>query len=364
MEVRVYDPTLKLMGIIENFSSLLWVRKYAGTGSFELHVPITQDSINYLIRGNLVAYKGAVEAGVIESIKTEQTKDKNTLVVAGRFLESYLDRRLVYNTFLSPTYNFSGTVEDAMRTLVYDAAIDDTNPEKFPIPLLQLGTDHGFTETITFQATYQNLLKYETKLAEAAGFGFRCIPDFDNKTITFDVYKGLDHSENQSERVRVIFSNEYKNLNNALYTENDQLYKTTCFVGGQGEGTDRVWVKVGDHTLTGLNRREVKLNATDITPESLTEEEYKAKLVERGEDLLQNTDILVQSFDCDVMPNGNFIYKTHYDIGDIITVKKENWGLSLDLRITDLTEIYEKGKVTVSPTFGTPLPDTIDWEDK
>lgn len=363
MEIRAYDPTLKLLGIIENFSALLWVRKYSTTGNFELHVPITADTINYLKRGYIVAYEGAAEAGVIESIKTEQTKDKNTLIVCGRFLESYLDRRLVYNTFESPTFNYSGAVEDAMRTILHNNAIDNTNPEKYPIPLLELGTDHGFTETVSFQATYQNLLKLETKLAESVGYGFRCIPDYDAKTITFDVYKGLDHSENQSERVRVVFSNEYKNLNNSVYTENDQLYKTTCFVGGQGEGEDRTWVKAGDHTLEGLARREVRLNATDINPESLTQEEYEAKLEEKGNDLLTNTDILVQSFECDVLPMGNFIYKTHYDLGDIVTLKKENWGLSLDLRITEITEVYEKGKITISPTFGNPLPDTIDMED-
>ena len=359
MEIRVYTPELNLLGIVENFSSLLWDRKYSEAGRFELHVPVMADTVNYLKRGNIIAYEGAVEAGVIESIVAEQGKN-NQLTISGRFLESYLDRRLIYingSTLngVSHTFNFSGRVEVGMRTLISNAVA---------IPLLQLGTLHGFTEEITFQATFQNLLRYESQLANSAGFGFRCIPDFVNKTITFDVYKGLDHSENQSNRVRVIFSDDYRNLANTTYTENDQLLKNVCYVGGQGEGEDRVWVLVGDDTLTGLARREVKLDATDIQPDDLTTEQYKAKLTQRGEDLLNNEDILIKSFECDTMPTGNFIYKEHYDLGDIVTVKKEQWGVSLDLRITEITEVYEHGKAVISPIFGNPLPDTVSWEDK
>lgn len=353
MEVRVYNPELLLIGIVENFSSLLWNRKYSDVGNFELHVPLTQLSMKYFQRGNVVSFDGAKEAGVVESLRAEQTNKKNELTVKGRFLESYLDRRLVHGDE-KPAYNFSGLVEIGMRTIIERVV---------PIPLLELGEIKGFTDEITFQSTYQSLLKCEKKLADSAVLGFRFAPDFTEKKIVFDIYKGLDHTENQSERVRVTFSDEYRNLNKSVYTENDQLLKTVCYVGGQGEGEERVWVVVGDDTSEGLERREVKLDATDVSPEELTAEQYEDKLRERGRSLLEEKDILVQSFECDTIPEGNFKYKEHYDLGDIVTIKKESWGISEDLRITGITETYERGKMTIVPTFGNPLPDTIDWED-
>lgn len=359
MEIKVYTPQLQLLGIVENYSSLLWNRKYSTAGNFELHVPITDDSLRYLQIGNIITYPNAVEAGVIESFVARQDTKKNEITVKGRFLESYLDRRLVYNTNNSPTYNFSGLTEIGMRTLIQ--RVQDTTP----IPLLEVeSTPKGYTETVTFQATYQNLMKYESKLADSASFGFRCKPDFINKKITFEVYKGLDHSESNTERVRVVFSDQYANLNQATYMENDQLLKTVCYVGGQGEGANRTWVITGDNSLTGLARREVRLDATDVSPDGLSSMDYQNKLRQRGNDLLNSKDILIRSFECDTVPNGNFIYKEHYDLGDIVTVKKERWGLSIDLRIPEITETYENGKVTIVPTFGNPLPDTIDWEDK
>lgn len=354
MEVRVYTPELQLLAIIENYTSLLWTRKYSDAGSFEFHVPTSLYNIQTLALGNIIAYPGSLEAGVIEYIKIQQTSKKNEMVVKGRFLESYLDRRLIHGA-TKPAYNYSGYTELGMRQIIEDCV---------PIPLLELGEVKGFTDTITFQATYQSLLKYESKLADSAGLGFRCFPDFVNKSIVFDVYRGLDHTVTQSERVRVTFSEGFKNLDSTTYTENDQLLKTVCYVGGQGEGEDRIWVVVGDDSLVGLERREVKLDATDIDPTDLTTAQYKEKLRQRGEDLLNEKDILVRSFDCDTIPNGNFIYKEHYDLGDIVTLQKESWGMSVDMRITEIREAYEKGKLTISPTFGNPLPDSIDWEDK
>lgn len=359
MEVRVYNPQLQLMGVVEDFISLLWNRKYNTAGDFELYVPITSDNVRYFVRGNIVAYLGAAEAGVIESLEAQQDNKKNQMIIKGRFLESYLDRRLIYTgdptQKVSHTVNYSGNTETAMRSLITNAAA---------IPLLELGEIKGFTDTITFQATFQNLLKYESKLAQSASLGFRCIPDFVNKKIIFDIYKGLDHSESQSDRVRVTFSDSYNNIDSADYTENDQLLRTVCFVGGQGEGAEREWVIAGDNALTGLERREVRLDATDVSPDDLTTEQYREKLAERGRSLLEDDDILVKSFECQTIPDGNFIYKEHYDIGDIVTIKKESWNISVDLRITAITETYEHGKAEINPTFGNPLPDTIDWEDK
>ena len=178
----------------------------------------------------------------------------------------------------------------------------------------------------------------------------------------FDTYKGLDHSEVQSDRTRVTFSESYGNLRTAFYEENDQLLKTVMYVGGQGDGDNRVWVTVGDDSLTGLERREMAYNGSDVDPSSLTDAQYREKLITRGEDKLAERSLIV-SFECQTTPEGNFIYRHDYDLGDIVTVKKEQWGVAFDLRVTEVLEIYEHGAATVMPTFGTPVPEKIDWSD-
>lgn len=349
MEVRIYTPAMLFQGLIENQTSILWNRRYYDCGDFELYAPVTPNNQALLQRGNLVWIRGAAEAGVIEYLTIEQTDFKNQITAKGRFLESYMSRRLI-----RPTYNAQNkTVEMAMREILSNAV---------PIPLVQLEPLQGLDKTVSFQATYKNLLDYEIKLAKYANYGFRFRPDFSEKTITFEIYQGLDRSFQQTDRNRVVFSEGYNNIQQAKYTLNDQLLKTVCYVGGDGEGSARTYVIAGDDTLTGLERREVFLNASDVSREGLTTAQYQAALIQRGNQEL-DADSLVSSVECTTDANSNFKYKTNYDLGDIVVIRKENWDLSIDLRITELTEIYEYGAMKVSPVFGNPLPVTIDWSD-
>ena len=348
MTIRVYNPSLNFQGVVENHTSLIWTRRYFEVGEFELHAPITPDNLNLLLLGNIVWKRGSLEAGVIEDVTLAQNNLQNQIIAKGRFLESYMDRRLI-----RPTFTFDGKVEVAMRTILSNAVA---------IPLVQLGTLNNFPETVEFQATYKNLLDYEVKLSKYSNIGFRFRPDFTNKTITFETYKGLDKTIHQSDRNRVIFAEAFNNITEAAYQENDQIYKNVCYVGGEGEGSDRFYVTVGDDTLTGLERREVFVSASDISSEDLTQTEYENLLKQRGNNLLAE-DVFSKVFECSTEANGNFNYKTDYDLGDIVTIKKAAWGVEADLRITEVTEVYEYGAMVVTPTFGTRLPETIDWED-
>ena len=193
MEVRIYDASMNFIGLVENQTSMLWNRAYYGGGSFELYCPITANNRNILQMGRLVWIRGAVEAGVIESLTLEQNAVKNQITAKGRFLDSYMTRRLI-----RPFYSINnGLVETAMRQILSNAE---------PLPLVQLGTVQGFTDRVTFQATYKNLFDYEQKLGRFANIGFRFRPDFTNKTITFELFRGLDRSMSQSDRNRVVFS--------------------------------------------------------------------------------------------------------------------------------------------------------------
>ena len=55
-------------------------------------------------------------------------------------------------------------------------------------------------------------------------------------------------------------------------------------------------------------------------------------------------------------------YKTKWDLGDIVNLKKEKWGISKTYRIVEVEETIEDGKRSIYPTFGSPLSSV--WEDE
>lgn len=346
MEIRIYDANLYRQGQIENQTSLIWTRKYYEPGNFELHAPITDENLRLLQPGNIVGKKGSEEAGIIEDLEKEESDIKNEVTAKGRFLSAYMDRRLV-----KQTVNFEGRIEVAMRQLLSGVVA---------IPLVELGTIHGFTETVRFQATMKNLQSLETKLSKSGAIGYRFTPDFIEKKIVFDTYQGKDRTFRQNVNNRVIFSEDYNNLNNALYKYNDQGLRTYAVVGGEGEGSSRVYVTLGSGE--GLGLRELFVDAKDIQSEGLTSAEYRDALLQRGREAL-NEAIISESLECETEAAINFTYKEDYDLGDIVTIRKKKWGLYMNQRITELQEVYQYGSLTVVPTFGDPLPETVNFND-
>lgn len=343
--MRIFSQEMEFLGIMENQTSIIWTRRYRKPGNFEVHAPITQTNLKLIKRGNLVWKRNSVEAGVIEDIRLEESNTTNSMIIKGRFLSSYMDRRLIRGTF-----TFSGKTEMAMRKLLSE--------ETKTIPNVSLGTFNDFDETVAFQVTCKNLLEHEQKLAMASNIGFRFRPDFKEKTIIFETYKGIDRTVSKGVAGRVVFSENYNNLNNAIYQENDQLLKTLAYVGGEGEGADRVYVAVGSGE--GLELREIFVDAKDLRKEDLTDEAYESLLIQRGNEVLaQNVE--AESFECDTGADVNFVYKKDYDLGDVVTIKKRAWGITQDKRIEEIQEIYEYGQMRVVPTFGSALPETVDW---
>lgn len=347
MEIRVYRPDLRRVGQIENQTSVQWTRRYFAPGEMEIHAPITPKNLELLAEGNLIGLPDSAEAAVIEDIEKEESDIKNEITVKGRFLSSYMDRRTIKTVF-----NYSGRIEDAIRALYAQVV---------PLPLVILAPDIGSTATIDFQASFKNLDIIVEKLARQGLLGIRFRPDYLNRQIIFEIYQGKDRSVSQGANGRVIFSESYNNLTNAIYKYNNQLYKTKAIVGGEGEGLDRVIVEVGEGE--GLDLREMFVDARDLSSEGLTTEQYKAALRQRGLDALTEA-AKAESLEAEVDPNINFSYKTDWDLGDIVTVKKKKWGYYMDQRVTEVKEVYEYGGGYVVPTFGSPLPEKIDWSDK
>lgn len=347
MQLRIFNRDMELQCIIENAYSIQWIRNFNTVGEFEVHMGVDPYVMQFIKLDNLLWIQGKLECGVIENIKIEKNANNHSVTIKGRFAESYFARRLIKSTF-----NFNGTVEDAMRELVTLA----------DIPRVKLDFPNGFTEKVQFQATYKNILTYLEKLSKYSDIGFRLRPNFDERVFYFGTYKGEDKSVNQIDRPRVIFSQKDGDIASAEFTSNSQNYSNVCYVGGQGEGSDRQIVIQGNNSLTGLDRREVFINGSDITKDKLTDTQYIEALKQRGQTKL-NDNVLVNSLEKQDRADGTYNYIFDYDVGDTVTNKLEYWGIQSNDRVVSVKEIYEHGQMIAEPTFGTPLPQAIDWSD-
>ena len=341
IEVRVYNPALELQGVIDEFSSLIWIRRYQMPGEFELRTPYAAESKRLLVPENIIQkYDGmaVVDAGIIENIV--MTADE--IIVKGRFLESYLDRRLIKET----TY-FNGNAEDSMRSIITDMEA---------IPLLGLGEDQGLTETLKFQATYKSVLNIIQKVCKSTTLGFRIRPDFSERELYFEVYKGADRTS--SAAAKVIFSEKYDNLTNEQYTYDSTAYKTKVFVS-QLINDVRVAYSVGGGS--GLGLREVHV-ATNVDTDGRSSAQIEDAMKTQGQRALDNK-IINETFTFSTDAESPFIYRTDYDVGDLVHINHIAWDINLALRISEIEEDYAGGGRDIVLTCGSPLPEIMDFEE-
>lgn len=348
MDLLIYSPDIVSVGVIDCFSSFRWRRRYFEPGEFELHVAATPDNLTVLAAGNILHRLDRKEAGIIEGVSVAENNGVEEITVTGRFGSCLLCQRII-----TPTINYSGTVEGGMRKVVSDNAITAR-----PIDRLTLGAAQGYAETCAFQATGKNVQTVLTALAKASGLGYITRLDVPARQWIFEVYKGADKTVTQSAGPYVLFSDEFGNITGPQYTYNEQAFKNYAYVAGEGEGSARMIVEV-DQT-GGEPRRELWADARDLQKGELTDAQYQAQLTQRGLEKLAEA-ARAESFEAAAVDTANFEYLTNWDLGDIVSFEK--WGLLLNQRITEVEEVYENGVVTITQVCGTPLPETLNLGD-
>lgn len=338
MELYIFNRDLTYKGLIDNFFSFRWVRKYYKAGEFELHCPLTTATLDLLQKDNIIYKKDDDEAGYIECKRLSLDEEGNEiLVVNGRFLTKYFNRRIVWNNSL-----LSNTTENVMRTLVDTNCINPTNTDRI-ISNLILGTNNGFTETSSYLTKNSKLSDILEDLSVNSNIGYKISFDISSKQLIFNVYKGLDRSVNQSANPIAVFSKKFENILNQEYIESINNYSNVVL--GIGEGID---ITVGN--ATGLDRFETFVldMTTDINV-----------LTEKASSVLANSK-KIETFNSVINLNSNLQYKSDFDLGDIVTCISKNWNVVIDVRITEIEEVYEQDGTNINVTFGNSIPTLID----
>lgn len=344
MELLLLDKNFQICGIIDDFSSLVWNRKYYECGSFTLQTKL--DKYNDIKMAKYIYCKDFIETGVIEAIKIQ---DSNNIVeTSGRFLESILAKRVIDVT----KYFTNKTTEDIIRSLISDLAINNTTRK---IDKLKLGTRQGLGTSRTMQMTGDNLLTKIYELCKEDELSIRVRYDFENDEIIAEVWQGLNRLDTQNVNTWAIFSKNFENVTDSTYNTDKTKYCNFAYVEGEVQDENGEKHRVGttvDRTKEGEERIELYVDARDLQKdEETTDAEYLEMLKERGiEKLNENNKVEEASFSID--PYSNLIYKQDFDLGDKVVFKNAELGFNIENRIVGISEVYENGNMTIDITFG------------
>lgn len=371
LEVR--NSNREIIGILDDFQSIIWETNYYSTGAFEVYLQAVPQYINVLQIGNYVTRPDDENIGIIENINVEYSEEFGKMIAAsGRFAKSILDRRIIYNASgnttgklsISPVIS-SGLVETAVRKLVTDHIISSPQTAR-NISFITLGKLQGITKKIVdesgkntqVQTSFGNLLEYTDEMLHSYELGAKMVFDRETLQLKYTVYEGKDRSRNNTQNnLPIIMSQEYDNFFSSKYEKNTTQIKNTALIGGEGEGADRFCTMIGTNAV-GLNRREVWIDASaqsktyELNGEQkqYTDDEYLALLKSAGTQTIadyQTTEI----YDGELNINA-LTYKTDFNVGDIITVEDNELNIYINPRIIAVIENQNESGYSISISYG------------
>lgn len=332
MQLYIYNPNRELTGIVESFEYLRWTRRYSQCGSFELKAIATQENTALLKEGNIIWKNDDEEAGIIEHLELSQSEHE-IITASGRFATSFLARRILWQTEI-----LSGDISVCVLQLINNNLINPTDTARQITGISFSSPNLGIP--VSTQISYRNLMDSVTELCVASDIGIKTVFTPATGIFTVTLYSGANS--------QAVFSKEYENLTEQIYTESVADYANTALIGGEGEGADRTFVAITSGS--GETRREIFVDAKDLRAEDFGTD-YVNTLTFRGQSKL-NEQAIRYTFDTSVNPHGNLTYKIDFDLGQTVKVISKAWGVSMTTRITEIEETYDADGQSISVVFG------------
>ena len=304
--VATLNPTIQTIAIIDYCNSIIWHEKFCGAGDFEIALPASAAVFETFKKDNLVYRRDSDTIMIVERLQLTTSEDSgDQVIVSGRSCDVLIERRIVWGQ-----QTFEGEVCQCVEAMLNNNLISPTDSAR-KIDLIQIGSVPAATQIIQKQITGDNLLDSIVEILTSSKLGYRLKMEVGKLSgkLLFTIIQGTDRSEgNVGGNPTVKFSPEFDNLLISEYVLDSSKYKNTALVGGEGEGSARVYVPAGQGGL-GIDRYELFVDArsTSSNDGEIPVETYLGQLGEEGDEKLAET-VIVETFSGEIEDETKYSY--------------------------------------------------------
>lgn len=348
----VYDSDFMPKKVLDSYISAIWTVRYNEYGDFEICAPYTKEVFDSIKMDDYIGRLDSDRLMCVENIQIDTDVDSgDTIIFSGRSVESILDRRVIFSQTV-----LDGKFQDGIETLLNENAIaPEDELRKLPI-IFKKSEDPYISELeIAIQFSGETLYEAIEGLCAENKVGFRMLPDPESKAFSFELYRGVDRSYEQSDLPYVIFSPEFDNIVTSKYLSSKKDFKNVAFAAGEGDGSDRRVVEVysEEDAPSGLDRREMYVDAGTVSSTTsdgqIQDEEYLSQLAAAGTDELAKSSSTTY-FEGEVDSSRQFVFGVDFGIGDIVQLRNE-YGIEGRARVTEMVMSIDQNGVVSVPTF-------------
>lgn len=353
---------LERLGFVNKFKYVQYIQEFCGPGEFKIIVPLEEESVKYLVKGNYIWFEYHF-VGIIEYTFKSEDEKKKELTIRGSSVNKILSFRTI-----PKTEAYHGTPGYIVQRLVFDHVTypsDNKRAIQYVRPT-NPNIDYGDRiENIHF--TGKDIETHVENVLSSQDMGYFMYVVKDGNIVSrFWVISLFPNDRTIGSDKPVVFSFDMDNLSKMELLEDYTIFKNYAYIAGEDSGENRKVVEFGDNTLSGIDRIETYIDARDVQSEkpdggTYTDEEYEAMLKQRGIEKLKECSYTI-SIDA-VLNEANKFYEYNYDyleneqgdfkLGDFVSVIDSELGLSFDLQISAITKtISENGDEHFDVKFG------------
>jgi Siphovirus ReqiPepy6 Gp37-like protein len=386
MELYTLSRKFLRQDVIDGFHSAIWTERYYGDSDIELVVPAVPELMKQLLPGTFIGLVGSDEVMILETFNIEEEKLKVTGIsllpwLNNRFIRTsalHKERQwtigpyapghilwiIIYNMCVAGSPYLNGTID-----------IGIPNPEQLAIPgLVYNGHDEAgdkITVGVPFGPVYDAMREIATTYQ--VGMQVTLLSATDTSySLGFRSYRGLNRTSAQTANQAVRFSPQMDSLTDIKELQSIAILKTLAYTFAPGypeEAKKDLEIDPGVEALsgsqyTGFDLRALLLFADDITtgvfddtdlpPDPLDSWQQTSfvKLTDvlksRSRDGLDNNKF-VRAVDGEIVPESQFKYGIHYNLGDVIEVQG-NSGIISTSRVTEYIRAQDSAGERAYPT--------------
>lgn len=331
-DVYLYDHTGALQTRISNWSRLEFHQRINNPWNHQITIEesfVDPDLINVLRNivpdWFVVIYKTdqitGIKYKVYEGLQTtivDQARATGDIIINlyGVGYTHLLGRRLVIPPAGTEKVIKTGAGETVLKSFVSDNMVNTVDSNR-RMQGVVVEADQGRGDTITHDARYVNLMTVCQTVSENGNVDFGIVggDSVGEFLVRAQPVWGLDRRTGNGVNLEAVFSVFHGNMDVPILSINSSDQKTWAYVGGDGQGADRLVQEVANISAVAQSpwgRKEVWVDGRQQTTAS-------GLIVEGQWELWQRR--IEENFTFNVIQNNNMRWLRDWNLGDLITAR-------------------------------------------
>lgn len=349
LDSDTYLPDL----LLNEFESLVWTERLYTPGDFKLVTANIDEVREQFPEDTLVSHLDTAHVAMVEDHLIEINEDGiQTLTITGRTLDNFLEHRGVATAITStPDAEWFSEADHPLfwvRNRMNEHVQSGILSPYDIVPGAVASSLDAPDELYAARARIESLRAVIDPILKQFGMGIKVTRDAANPLITgmlqFWCYVGVDRTANQEDVTPVIWDVTAGDFETESYFFSNRDYKNVAYVFSP-MGAQIVTLAIDGHGTggdvsyySGLDRRVLVIDASDITTETLEVSHIKQLYQRGGQELAKHRKIKL--FNGRVSPNIKEQYGVDYNLGDFVTVNGK-YDMTQTMMVTEYIRTHD-----------------------